>query len=173
MSNSNKVHKQVRVGVFQSIGAADTAFESLRASGFTTHELTVLCSNDWQRRHFPDSVSEVEDPQSAKSASIGGAVGALLGGVGAAVGLATVAGIPVIVAGTLGGALGGGVVGSLTGVMAERGFDPEEVDYFDQAVTDGKILISVQPVEHDPVRLNAAEKLLRNAGAEPISLLGD
>ena len=171
MNASDKNIKSVRVGVFESIGAAEGAFKSLNEAGFSTEELSVLCSNEWQQRHFPDAASEVEDPQSATSAAAGGAVGALLSGLGAAAGLATVAGIPVVVAGALGAALTGGVVGSLTGVMVERGFDPEAADYFDQAVSDGKILISVHPQQPDPARLKTAAKLLRDAGAEPISLL--
>jgi len=171
MSDPKKNIKPVRVGVFESIGAAEAAFQSLKEASFTSEELSVLCSNEWQQRHFPDAVSQVEDPQSAKSAAAGGALGAVLGGLGAAAGLATVAGIPVVVAGVLGGTLTGGVVGTLTGVMAERGFDPEAADYFDQAITEGKILISVHPAEPDPERLKTAAKVLRDAGAEPISLL--
>ena len=171
MSHRKDEPKPIRVGVFNSVAAAESAFQSLTDAKFTSDEITVFCSNDWQQKHFPENVAEVEEPESPQAATAGGAIGAILGGLGAAAGLATVAGIPVLVAGTLGGSLAGGVVGTLTGVMAERGVEKEDADYFDQAVTDGKMLISVEPANHEPERLALAAKILRDAGSEPISLL--
>ncbi|QDS99475.1 hypothetical protein [Adhaeretor mobilis] len=55
--------------------------------------------------------------------------------------------------------------------MTERGFEEEASDLFDQAVSDGKNMISIEPTDHDKSRLKKARQLIRDAGAEPLSLL--
>jgi hypothetical protein len=56
--------------------------------------------------------------------------------------------------------------------MASRGIEKEPADFFDQSVSDGRILVAIEPHEHsDQNRLNAASHALRDAGAEPIALL--
>lgn len=173
MSDSPAGTKPIRVGVYSTVSNAESAIQSLQQAGFHADELSVLCNHEWQKNHFPDEVVEnVSDEEAAKSAGTGSLIGALLGGATTAAGLATVAGIPIIVAGTLAGVLTGGIVGGLAGAMAERGFDPETADYFDQSVSQGKILIAVEPANSERSRLDLAEQLLRDAGAEPLSLLG-
>ncbi len=163
--------RPVRAGVFETLAMAEDAFRSLQEAGFKAEELTVICSNELQQKHFPAPVAKEGDPTSANSAVTGSALGGVLGGLTAAAGLATVAGIPVVVAGALAAALTGGYVGGLTGIMIDRGFDKEAADYFDQAVSAGKILIAVEPEDTEPSRLETAAKLLREAGADPLSLL--
>ena len=143
----------------------------MQDAGFTSVELTVICSNELQQKHFPDEVAKEGDPASKNAAATGSVLGGVLGGLTAAAGLATIAGIPVVVAGALASTLTGGVVGGLTGMMIDRGFDKEAADYFDQAVTEGKILIAVEPTESNSNRLARAAELLRAAGAEPLPLL--
>ena len=169
--NADKNIRPVRAGVFETLGKAESAFHSLQAAGFTAEELTVICSNEVQQKHFPPQISKEGDPTSTNAAATGGAVGGVLGGLTAIAGLTTIAGIPVVLAGALASALTGGVVGGLTGMMIDRGFDQEAADYFDQAVSDGKILIAVEPAEATPKRLETAANLLREGGAEPLSLL--
>lgn len=163
--------RPVRAGVFESLAKAKSAFSSLQDARFTEKELTVICSSEQQQKHFPSLVSKEGDPTSANAAATGSVLGGVFGGVTAATGLATVAGIPVVVAGALAAALSGGVVGGLAGVMIDRGFDKEAADYFEQAVARGKILIAVEPADASPGRLETAANLLRDAGAEPLSLL--
>lgn len=164
--------KPIRIGVFDSLSNAEQAFDGLREAGFTHDELSVLCSEQQHRKHFPDEDTEADEQDPATSAAIGGAVGGLLGSATAAAGLATVGGLPIVVAGAFAAALAGGVVGGLSGAMAARGFDSKLTDYFDQAVTNGKILIGVEPADSDAERLAKASSILRDAGAEPLSLLG-
>ncbi|QEG36926.1 general stress protein [Bythopirellula goksoeyrii] len=168
---SQEKERPVRAGVFETLAKAEQAFNSLTDAGFTQEELTVICSNELQQKHFPSPVSKEGDPTSANAAATGSLLGGILGGLTAAAGLATVAGIPVVIAGSLASALTGGTVGGLTGMMVDRGFDKEAADYYDQAVTEGKILIAVEPSDAKPNRLETAAKLLRDAGAEPLSLL--
>lgn len=164
--------RPIRIGVYETVDSAEHAVESLKGAGFTDKEISVLCSEKYQAEQFSDDVSDVETNAEAATAAVaGGALGSGMGGLMALAGLATVAGIPVIAAGALAASLAGGVVGGLAGAMIERGFDKEPADYFDQAVTDGKILVSVEPADRDEERLAQAAQLLKDAGAEPISLL--
>lgn len=168
---SQEKERPVRAGVFETLSKAEQAFKSLTDAGFTQEELTVICSNELQQKHFPSKVSKEGDPTSANAAATGSLLGGILGGLTAAAGLATVAGIPVVIAGSLASALTGGTVGGLTGMMVDRGFDKEAADYYDQAVSEGKILIAAEPADASPARLEAAANSLRDAGAEPMSLL--
>ncbi|MEQ8210235.1 MAG: general stress protein [Lacipirellulaceae bacterium] len=164
--------RPIRIGVYETVASAEQAVASLKEAGFTDKEVSVLCSDKHQAQEFSDDLSEVENNSEAATAAIaGGALGSSLGGLMALAGLATVAGIPVIAAGAFAATLAGGVVGGLAGAMVERGFDKEPADYFDQAVTEGKILVSVEPADRDKQRLDQAAQILKDAGAEPISLL--
>ena len=144
MSDSSSDPRPVRIGVYDSVTNAKQALNSLQQAGFKENELSVLCSSETQAKHFPESLVEGEPGDTAKASAAGGVIGALLAGAGVGVaGLATTAGLPIVAIGAMGAALAGGVAGGLTGAMAERGFEPDSADYFDQAVTDGKILIAV------------------------------
>ncbi|QDS98049.1 general stress protein [Adhaeretor mobilis] len=171
MSSPEK-KRPIRVGVYDTVAAAQQALQSLQNAGFTDQELSVLCSEQHQAEQFPDTIAEEEDSEEAATAAVAGsALGGSIGGLMAAAGLATVAGIPVLVAGALAATLAGGVVGGLAGAMIERGLEQNTSDFFDQAVSEGKILVSVEPVEQDEQRLAKAAELLKDAGANPISLL--
>jgi hypothetical protein len=66
---------------------------------------------------------------------------------------------------------GGAAAGAFIGAMLSRGVETEATDYFDQAVQDGKVLVSVEtPEEHRDERIADAERILREAGAEPLPL---
>jgi hypothetical protein len=171
MSNSaERTTRPVRAGVFVSVERAEVAVQSLREAGFRSDELTVICSTEHQQQHFPGSMVAQADPTSVEAAATGGVVGGVLGGLAAAGGLAAIASFPILIPGAVAGMLSGGVVGALTGVMMERGYEKEAADYFDQAVTLGKILVAVEPVPNDQTRLATAAKLLSEAGAEPLPL---
>ena len=65
----------------------------------------------------------------------------------------------------------GGVVGGLVGAMMTRGVEHELADYYDQAVSEGKILVAVD--EHGSAadaHLSQAEHILAESGALPLAL---
>ena len=65
----------------------------------------------------------------------------------------------------------GGIVGGLIGAMMTRGIEDELANYYDQAVVRGKILVAAEDrSERGSERLAAAERVLAEAGAEPVSL---
>jgi hypothetical protein len=164
--------KPIRVGVFDTAGAAERVIDTLLLRGFSSEEITVFCSTDEQQQHFS---AELEPPRTAKStkanlenAATGSAIGSVLGGLTAVAGLVTLGGLPVLVAGGMAGALTGSVVGGLTGAMLSRGVEKEPADYFDQAVAEGKILVAVETEQTD--RLTLAAKIIEDGGAIALPL---
>ncbi|MEX0713629.1 MAG: hypothetical protein WD278_14825, partial [Pirellulales bacterium] len=65
----------------------------------------------------------------------------------------------------------GGVVGGLVGAMMTRGVEKELADYYDQAVLKGRILVAAEVAgDEENASLAEAERVFREAGAEPVSL---
>ena len=79
-------------------------------------------------------------------------------------------GLPLAIVGGA-GLLTGGVVGGFLSAMLMRGVEKEAADYYDQAVQRGKFLVAVEPSDpEDPARQAIAERILTQAGAEPLPL---
>jgi hypothetical protein len=160
-----------RVGVFASLADADRAVAGLLDAGFTKDQITVLCSDKAREAHFRSF--EHEQPagsHTAAAAATGGAIGAALGGLTAIAGAAATGGVALLAAGGL-AAWTGGVVGGLVGAMMTRGVERELADYYDQAVLKGRILVAAEAAgDEEKGSLAEAERVLREAGAEPVSL---
>jgi len=178
MSAQNSDAAPIRVGIFRDDDAAQSAVEALLEAGFPQDRISVICP-DCSTDAFPSGVQR-EEPAGAdapKAAATGGAAGAILGGLAAAVGISLTGGGGLLVAGPVLGAAGaGGVAGGFVGAMATRGFDPEIADYYDQALTKGRILVAVDtaPAEGETVPgPERAERVFEACGAEPISLRDD
>jgi hypothetical protein len=160
--------RPVRIGVFSTVADADQAVGNLLAAGFTSKEISVLCSDKAVERHFREF--EHEEPAGTftpAAAAAGGAIGATLGGLAAIAGVVTTGGAAVLAAGAV-AALSGGVVGGLIGAMMTRGVEKELANFYDQALTAGKILVGVEPTgDRIAERLAAAERVLAESGADP------
>ena len=66
---------------------------------------------------------------------------------------------------------GGGVVGGLVGAMMTRGVEKELANYYDQAVVAGKLLVAAEAYGSTAAkRLADAQRILHEAGAEPVAL---
>jgi hypothetical protein len=171
MHHSTELQRPIRVGVFSNPEDAQQAVQQLLQAGFTREQLTVICSDRTVQRHF--EAFHHQDPagkHTPAAAVAGGTIGAILGGTTAlALGAAT-GGVTLLAAGGL--ALGaGGVVGSLIGAMMTRGMEKELANYYDQAVSQGRILVAAE-AQGDKTRasLDRAEAILADAGAQPIPL---
>lgn len=165
-TSQEKLERPIRAGVFATAGAARLAVNRLLAAGFTTDEITVICSDETKERYFREF--EHQKPAGANTPlaiAIGSSIAAGLGGLTVAVGLAA-GGLPLVIVG--GAALmTGGVVGSFLGAMLTRGTEKEISNYYDQAVLEGKLLVAVESHDHDGgLRLTRAEQILDEAGAE-------
>jgi outer membrane lipoprotein SlyB len=171
MENASTLERPIRVGIYSTIRAADCAVDNLLKVGFTSVQITVICSDRTTEEHFHEF--EHEEPAGAyapAAVAVGGAIGAALGGLTVLAGAVTTAGLGLLAAGGL-AAWTGGVVGGLVGAMMTRGVEHELANYYDQAVTAGKILVAVEDhSEAQRQRLARAEQILAECGAEPVAL---
>jgi hypothetical protein len=160
-----------RVGVFDTIPDADRAVHALLNGGFTKEQITVVCSDKYKEHFF--KAYEHQDPAGSttvEKAAWGGAIGASLGGLATLAGVVATGGIGLLFGGAILAGMGG-VTGGLIGAMMSRGVEKELANYYDQSVVAGKILVAAE--DHSPAepeRLALAEKLLSEAGANPIPL---
>jgi hypothetical protein len=163
--------RPVRVGVFNTTSEATRAIDDLLAAGFTKLQISVICSDQRKEEFFADfphpPLPEEELPAAVAT---GSAVGSVIGGL-VAVAVATTTGAGLVAAGPIILALGGGAVaGGFIGAMTTRGVTTEMADFYDQAVTRGKILVAIEDDRDDSPRLALAERIFAQAGAEPLPL---
>jgi hypothetical protein len=165
--------RPVRAGVFNTARAAHGAVQALLSAGFSREQITVVCSDEEQEQEF--RAFEHQQPAGTNTpaaVATGGGLGAAIGGVaaGAAAGAAGIAtgGLPLLIAGGA-GLMTGGVLGSFLGAMMTRGVEKEAADFYDQAVTEGKLLVAIE-VHDNEGALARAERILATAGALPLPL---
>lgn len=166
-----RAERPLRAGVFATSHQADQVIQHLLSAGFSADEITVICSEDADKRHF----SKFQHQQPAGTytplaATTGAVIGAAVGGVAAVAGMLTTGGIGVLASAGL-ATWSGGVVGGLIGAMMTRGVERELANFYDQAVTEGKIVVGVEAKSGDRfTRLNRADKIIADGGAEPMPL---
>jgi hypothetical protein len=167
---AEKQERPVRAGVFATLQGAEQAVRGLLDAGFNKDQITVICSDETKEKHFKDfEHQESAGSNTPAAAATGGAIGATLGAAATgAVGVAT-GGLPLLVAGGI-GLMAGAVWGGFLGAMMTRGMEKEAADYYDQAVQRGKLLVAVEEREAGIPTLADAERILANAGAEPLPL---
>jgi hypothetical protein len=169
-SAQERLDRPIRVGVFSTLAAADRAVDGLLAAGFSRDEISVMCSDESVERHFKEF--EHQKPAGSHTpaaAAAGSVIGAAIGGLAAVAGLITTGGLAVLAAGGL-AAWTGGVVGGLVGAMMTRGVEKELANFYDQALTEGKILVAAEDAANNQTRLNQAERIIADSGAEPMPL---
>ena len=170
-SHAATEQRPIRVGVFSTVAGADRVIAAFLADGFHHDQISVLCSDPAREAHF----SEFEHEQPAgthtpAAAAAGSVIGAVIGGLAAVAGLVTTGGMAVLASGGI-AAWSGSVVGGLIGAMMTRGVEKELADFYDQALTAGKILVAVEAHgPHAAERLIDAERIIAQSGAEPVAL---
>jgi hypothetical protein len=171
ITNKATDSRTLEAGVFDSVDEARRAVSGLIAAGFTQDQITVVCSDETKERYFSEFDHQQPAGTHTSTAAIaGGTIGALLGGltvVGAAVatgGMALWAAGPIT-------AWAGGVAGGLVGAMMSRGVEKELANFYQQAVTSGRILVGAE--HHGPnnaAMLAKAAKVFAEAGAKPLEM---
>jgi hypothetical protein len=164
--------KPVRVGVFDKVASASQAVNNLLAAGFTKEELGVLCSDKYKAQFFQDIPKPTMGGKYTPEATVaGGVIGAAIGGLMLAATALTAGGALLLASGTV--LVGGGAIaGTFVGAMSTRGVTKEVADFYDQAVQRGKILVAVEVHgEGKESRLAQAERILAEAGSEPVPLV--
>jgi hypothetical protein len=159
----------IRCGVFDTVEQAERAVDSLLAAGFSKDQISVLCSDAGKEEHF--GRFHHQDPAGSHTPgaiTAGGIIGAALGGL-IGLGVTTAAGLTILGVGPL--LAGGAVAGGLIGAMETRGSEGALADFYDQALTHGKLLVAVEDTgpNHD-AWLGRAEQILQHAGAAPLPL---
>jgi hypothetical protein len=173
--NQQTVEKPFRVGVFDTVAAADRAVHRLLDAGFSRDELAVICSDKHKERLFKEEHLKTPQPSGSSSTPeaipVGAAVGAAIGGLALVATTVATGGLGLLAVGTI--LVGGGALaGSFTGAMMTRAGEREISLYYAQAVEFGKILVAVEV--HGPdsqARLAQAERILQEAGTEPVPLI--
>lgn len=167
--------RPIRAGVFSTLERADQAVAALLAEGFAPDQITVICSDKVVEQHFtPFEHQEPAGTFTPAAAAVGGAIGAVLGGL--TVGLSALATGGLALIATAGAAAWtGGVFGGLVGAMMTRGVEKELANYYDQAVSAGKILVAAEASHQGTAKshqqeLAAAERVLHEVGAETLPL---
>ena len=122
MTNAIHQNTTLRVGVFSTPHQADKVVEGLLAAGFTTEQITVICSDAARQRHFHQFEHQARGASVAPGAvAAGGAIGALVGGLAAVTAALATGGVALLFTGGA-AAWAGAVVGGLVGAMMTRGF---------------------------------------------------
>ena len=163
--------KPIRAGVYSTVEKAQQAVDGLLAAGFSRAQITVVCSDQAKESHFREFEHERPAGSDAvDAAATGSLAGMLIGGLTSA-GVATAAGISVLFVGPS-FLIGGAVAGGLIGAMTTRGEEKELADFYDQSVTQGKLLVAVEDhSEEKAAKLAQAERIIKKAGADPVPLV--
>jgi len=156
----------IHMAIYDDVPTAAAAVHDLREAGFTKDEISVLCSDEHRERLFQDYVHEEPAGMHSEDAvNKAGLAAAGLGGAAVLTGLLTSAGTAIFAIGAFAGIA---AIGTFVSLMLTRGAEKELADYYDQAVTEGKILVGVET--DDPDRQALADEVFRRQGERPLAM---
>lgn len=156
--------------IAQNRAQAETIVNNLKASSFSSEEISVLLPDQSGTRDFAHE-QNTKVPEGAATGGVAGmGAGAILGWL-AGIGTLAIPGVgPFIAAGpimaALGGAAVGGAAGGIIGALVGMGIPEYEAKLYDGKIRNGNVLISVHTDNSDQVK--AAKDIYKNAGAEDI-----
>lgn len=144
------------VGVFHDRDNAEKAYDQLREKGYDEQEINVLMSSETRERHFKKTDGHADSEMGNKAAegvgigsAIGGTLGAIVGAVAAIGTNLLLPGLGLVVAGpfaaAFAGAGAGGLTGGIVGALVGAGIPEEKAKIYNEALKNGRILISVAP----------------------------
>ncbi|MBA2679578.1 MAG: hypothetical protein H0U76_14425 [Ktedonobacteraceae bacterium] len=159
------LERTTAIGVFTDRAAADAALEELNRVGFAADQLgfAVRDRDVTERTTLLTSIGELNAMQSTGAGAMGGGI---IGGIaGAAVSLLIPGLGPALAGGmllaTLGGVAMGAVAGGFVGSLIRMGVPEEEAHRYQDLLTDGHSIVTVQASE----RYEEALKILAQHGA--------
>jgi hypothetical protein len=164
----------MRAAVFSDVPSARRALVNLQDVGFGREELTVVSDSARIQRQF----AQYNSKRRAGSYSVAGIAIGAVGGL--AVGV--MAAIAVLMLGTTDETgLGArwmaaliapmvAVVGGFVGAMMTRGLESEATNFFDQSLQPDQILVAAEAEDGTDPRLEAAERVFAEAGAQTLEL---
>jgi len=158
------------VGSFANRTDAQDAVRALRSAGFPDDDIGVV-GRQMEYHGDPTSHSGLpNDPTHSRweeGTGVGAAAGAVTGtGLGLAVAAGLIPGVgPIIAGGMLMGLLAsagaGATVGTVVGGLIGLGVPEDEADYYEDEVTSGRVLVSVDAGDR---RAEAVDILARHGG---------
>lgn len=141
--------------IFDSRDAAETAYDSLIAHGFSKDDVNLVMSDDTRKKNFDDDTtadSALGDKAmegAGKGSAIGGTVGAVAAAIAAIGTSLVVPGLGLVVAGPIAAALAGagigGLTGGLVGALVGSGVPEETAKAYESGLKDGGIVVGVHP----------------------------
>jgi len=145
--------------VFHNDVEARRAYERLQEAGVGGDHIGIVMRDEVeQRRRREEDVHDADEWLGAGvGAAIGGTAGWVAGFGAAAAALAIPVVGPVLAAGALAGIVSaaGGTLGWLAGGLAARGMEKDEARFYESAVEEGNVLLTVDTNERDAERVRA------------------
>ncbi len=154
---------------------AESIVDSLKNSGFSNNDISVLFPDKTGTRDFSHEKHTKMPEGTATGATTGGLLGGSLGWL-VGIGALAIPGVgPFIAAGPIMAALGGAAIGAtaggVTGALVGMGIPEYEAKRYETHLKDGNILISVHTDDSDDI--DRCKDIFKNAGAEDISATGE
>jgi hypothetical protein len=169
--HTTAVQRPVRVAVFATVDEADRAVRGLLDAGIAVEHISVVCSDEVKESFF--IAFEHDRPAGTAvpvTAAAGAVAGLLVGGALAYAQVVLTGGVGLLVVGPLFAGTSA-AFGTFVGAMTSRGTEHEVANFYDQALTDGQILVAAEIEDDaDAALLDAAERIFVATGAQPISL---
>jgi hypothetical protein len=152
-------------------GQAEQIVDSLKQSGFSNSDISVLFPDKSGTRDFAHEQHTKAPEGAATGAGTGGALGGVLGWL-VGIGSLAIPGVgPFIAAGPIVAALAGvgvgAAVGGLSGALIGMGIPEYEAKRYEGKLKEGNILISVHSENSD--ERDRAKEIFETAGAHDIS----
>jgi hypothetical protein len=157
------------IGVFEDPAQATAAVDALADHGVIASRISVLATEPTAEKGLAVDTETKGAEGTAVGAGIGAVAGGLLAGL-TAVGTIATGGAGLLVAGPLvaamAGAGAGGVTGGVIGGLIGLGFSEEEVEYFENVLDEGSVLIAVDMENADDDE--TVKGVLKDRGAENV-----
>jgi hypothetical protein len=156
----------IRLTVCDTPASARRLVNELQQAGFSSSEISVVCSQESCEREFAEFVHEHPAGSQTGDALENAGMGALgLGTAAALAGILTAGGAAIMAVGAFAGVA---LAGTFASMMMTRGAEKELADYYDQAITRGKIIVAVET--QDVARQRVADEILGREGTPPTAL---
>lgn len=140
-------------GLFNDKESSESAYQSLRARGYSDEEINVVMSDKTRDKNFandPDSELGTKAAEGTGIGSaIGGTLGAIIGGVAAIGTNLVLPGLGLVVwgpvAAALAGAGAGGLTGGLVGALIGWGIPEDRAKLYETGIKEGGTVLGVTP----------------------------
>lgn len=155
-STPGRSENRVLTGLFRDRESTESAYNSLRARGYTDDEINVMMSDDTRNKYWGEGTPGEDTEFGNKAlegtgagAAIGGTLGAIIGGIAAIGTNVLLPGIGLVVWGPLAAALAGagagGLTGGLVGALIGWGIPEEHAKHYESGIKEGGTVLGVTP----------------------------